>query len=328
MIDISIIIPIFNGEKTIGYCLESILSQVKYLSYEIIIIDDGSTDKTEYIIKSYQQKYPRIIYIWQKNQKQSVARNTGLDIAKGKYVFFFDGDDLVADNMICSMYETINSDNSTDLVVCGIKKIFCDKYNVVAEKNELNSFLKESSSIIPDYLVYSKEMDVGLWNKVFKRSVIEKNKIRFSNGNFFEDSLFVLNYILASNKKIIFLNQPLYSLFKRSGSTTCQFNSNIINYALSYINKTIGLCSEFNIKLSQTVINSFVLRTYLHIIHHNIKNNIAFNKLDRQKIKKEFGIKGSMLLKNKLTFHFKIALICYVLFPKLYIKLYQKIMPK
>ncbi|MEO2683100.1 glycosyltransferase family 2 protein, partial [Clostridium butyricum] len=121
---ISVIVPAYNVEKYIEECLLSLVNQT-YKDIEIIIINDGSTDKTKEIIIEYQEKYKNITGYNQKNNGVSVARNLGLKIAKGEYVIFVDPDDYLDSTMIEKMHDKLKMTDS-DLVICG-HNVFYDE---------------------------------------------------------------------------------------------------------------------------------------------------------------------------------------------------------
>ena len=116
---ISIIIPVYNAEKYLGKCLDSILNQT-YSDFEIIIVNDGSSDSSDSICKKYMLDEPRIQYIIQKNQGVSAARNTGIKRAKGEYLLFVDADDTIDSLMLKKMLESIE-DKKSDMVYVGFE---------------------------------------------------------------------------------------------------------------------------------------------------------------------------------------------------------------
>lgn len=320
---ISIIIPAYNAEQTIEKCLDAILIQVQDMDYEIIIVDDGSTDRTKDKVINYNNN--NIIYLWQENSKQSVARNNGLKHASGKYVFFFDADDIIDHYMIPKMIGQIERSN-TDLVICGIKKIFTNNASIQKEINELFSALETSPYPCEAFLAEGKELDAGLWNKVFKRSIINKNNIFFENGNFFEDSLFVLNYLLSIKNGISFIHEPLYFLFKRGGSTTTQYNNDIIRYATHYLAKAECACHKKNIFLSTKTKNAFLLRLYIHVFHHHVKYSPSWGQDEVSLLKSAFNITTITCFLNNLPLKYKVSSIVMFFFPRGYSYIYNVLM--
>lgn len=191
---ISIIVPIYNAESTLQECIESIINQ-NYKDFELILVDDGSVDNSYNICSSYARCDERITVVHQKNQGVSVARNTGLDIAKGQWITFIDSDDYIEQDYF---FEGI--DDSVDLVMLCIKDLFVSddtiRQSVSYSKNkylegvELNLFLKEYI----DSILFRTP-----WSKLFKRSII--GSLRFHKDmTIAEDSCFVLSYLSGINR--------------------------------------------------------------------------------------------------------------------------------
>jgi len=206
---ITVIIPAYNAEKYISKTIESVLNQT-YNNIEIIIIDDGSTDKTASIVKSYENK---VKYIYQENSGVSSARNNGIALAKGNYIAFLDSDDYVLPKMYEKLLESATS-NDADIVICnvllensfGVKKIAFKKLNFIADLSKASNLKKAFKSI-----------GNSSWNKLFKRELI--SNIKFPNIKRGEDALFVLEAMLNSSK-IVFIPDALYVYFQNNQSVT------------------------------------------------------------------------------------------------------------
>lgn len=203
---VSIIIPVYNLEKRISRCLDSVVKQT-YINKEIFIIDDGSKDNTLAICKKYEKMYNYIHVISQSNQGVSAARNVGLDCSKGSFVMFIDGDDSIGDNYI----ETLMKYSNFDFVTAGYNYQLRDKTwkKRIYEDNvvSLNEIKKYPSKYIGKYYFGSP------WAKLLKRDIIEKNNIRFKNyiknG---EDTYFLLEYLEKINT-IKILNYCEYNYY-------------------------------------------------------------------------------------------------------------------
>lgn len=152
---ISIVVPIYNVEKYVKKCIESLIKQT-YKNIEIILVDDGSTDNSVGIIDEYANKDPRVVAIHQENKGVSAARNAGLKVARGEYIGFVDPDDYVD----CQMYEVMVNKLQTgfaDLAVCGYLKVwessgeietFCLADKIVSAKNCLNDLFDFRGGIV------------------------------------------------------------------------------------------------------------------------------------------------------------------------------------
>lgn len=202
---VSIIIPIYNVEKYIHRCVNSILEQT-YSNIEIILVNDGSTDNCPKVCDIYEKKDNRIKVIHKNNGGLSSARNKGLDIATGEYIAFVDGDDYIHKNMIGEL-TNVAENNEVDIVHCNFEMVD-EEGNIIKCKNRtykeektLNSYETICGHVI-DYKV-----KVMAWNKLYK-SELFKN-LRFEEGYVYEDELLFPKIISKSNKNII-LNKKLY----------------------------------------------------------------------------------------------------------------------
>lgn len=189
MADISIIVPIYNAEKYLNKCIESLINQTKK-ELEFILINDGSTDNSEEIIKSYKDK--RIKYFKNENQGIGKTRNLGIEKATGKYIMFVDSDDYIDKNMAKLMFDKAFS-NSLDMVVC-------DYYKVINNENieeKLPSFKPTTLKNSPDLLC---GINLSPWNKIYKTSLIKDNNIKFVENLKYEDAPFVIEALDKANK--------------------------------------------------------------------------------------------------------------------------------
>lgn len=209
MPDVSIIVPIFNAEKYLNKCLDSLINQTKE-ELEFILINDGSTDDSEKIIKTYHDK--RIKYYKQKNQGIGKTRNLGIEKATGKYIMFLDSDDYLEKNATKLMFDKAFSTNS-DLVICNYYKIK-DNFK---EEQELIDFKTTTLKECPNLLY---DINLSPWNKIYKSSLIKENNIKFVENLKYEDVPFVIT-ALDKAKKITKLNRCLnYYVIHNNSETT------------------------------------------------------------------------------------------------------------
>lgn len=198
---ISVIVPVYNVEKYVGKCLDSIINQT-YQNLQIIVIDDGSNDSSGKICENYAKKDDRIEVIHQKNGGLANARNTGLKYAKGVYVTFIDSDDWVEDIFVEILYQDIIQNNCNISMV----KHFIDypqKSIVAASKAQILMNSKECLK----KLLYADDVDISAWGKLYRSSLFDT--IRYPDGYEFEDT--VTTPELVINAQRIFLNSiPLY----------------------------------------------------------------------------------------------------------------------
>ena len=200
----SVIIPVYNAEKTIQRCLDSLLKQHRQ-DVEILIVNDGSTDESGSICKNYAQQYSCIRYFEKENGGVSSARNLGLEKAKGEYILFVDSDDYVAENYFAGLDQ---ADSKWDYVVAAY---------FVANAEDITKAPRTACAISETDPFFSKigewiyKMRLNaLWNKRFKRDILKKNGIGFNTQlSLGEDMLFNLQYVLACSSCYV-LEDPLY----------------------------------------------------------------------------------------------------------------------
>lgn len=208
---ISIIMPVYNGAQYIKKSIDIILKQT-FKNFELILVNDGSTDNSEEICNGYVELDKRIRVINKENGGAWSARNKGIDIAKGKYIMFLDCDDWYEDNLLEEMYETIQS-NDVDLVICGQTDVIVDEKNNVIkyEKTSLEAHYYKSNDEILDNYIYLRQKGIGdvLWNKIYKAEIIKKFNLKFQNFRRGEDTVFNTSYYEKINKCVV-LDKTLY----------------------------------------------------------------------------------------------------------------------
>ena len=245
MADISIIVPIYNAEKYLNKCIDSLVNQTKK-ELEFILVNDGSTDLSEDIIKSYKDK--RIKYFKNKNQGIGKTRNFGIDKATGKYLMFLDSDDYLDINACEKLYNKAIKEKS-DLVVFDFYRVE-DTLKEVTINNFKSSSLKENPNLLLD-------INLGPCNKLIKRELIDKNNTRFNEKLKYEDTPFVAEIIKNANK-ISKLNEYLHYYVIHSNSETTVRDERVFD-----IIKIIDIIREQykNEKYMEDVINKLTVRT-------------------------------------------------------------------
>lgn len=230
-IKVSVIVPVYNVEKFIDKCLNSLVKQ-SLKEIEIIVVNDGSPDNSQKIIDKYVKKYPEKVQSFIKeNGGQGSARNIGIVKAKGEYISFVDSDDFVEKDMYKKLYNKAK-ENNYDIVVCGNYNVSEDYQN----KN-IDAFINNYNTDLEN-IFFGK---MAVWNKIYKRDILIKNKLEFKEKVWYEDLAFTLKAIMNSNT-FAFIDEPLYDYLIREGST--MNNSNVqrnleildaFNDILSYI---------------------------------------------------------------------------------------------
>lgn len=239
MAKLSIIIPVYNVEKYLKRCLDSVIKQT-FKDVEIIIINDASTDNSQEIIDEYKLKDSRIISVVNnKNKKVGETRNIGINLAKGEYISFIDSDDWVEENMYEQLINlTIN--NKVSVVESNFKSTNL-KDNKLCLKLP-TPYFKKSNSSIARYIthLYKEELGVSVCNKIYKTKIIKENNIRFENYKltFGEDLLFNLQ-IMHYVDVILTINKPLYNYYYRNESISNKGDFINLEMTIYMINKFI-----------------------------------------------------------------------------------------
>lgn len=215
---ISVIIPVYNVEKYLHRCLDSVIAQT-YQNLEIICVDDGSIDESGRICDQYAVRDARIKVIHQENQGLSAARNRDLDAAEGEYIAFVDSDDYILEGMYKKMLDKL-LDYSVDLCVCQWQYEFSDGRQVVKKKNiDPTIYGCKTSLEFARFLYrgnYENGVVVAAWNKLYRRALLDK--IRFE-GRIHEDEAFC-GRIMAKNISVYVMEEQFYVYAQNGDSLT------------------------------------------------------------------------------------------------------------
>ena len=210
---ISVIVPVYNVEQYISKCVDSIQKQT-YRNVEIILVDDGSTDRSRAVCEKKAETDGRIHVIHQKNGGPSNARNTGIDYADGDYYLFIDGDDYIAPEMVEKLYGRIKTDSS-DLAMCGIARV--DENGVPFEEDALQDALVTGFQALERSYGYKGWLFCSfIVNKLYHKHLFES--IRFPEGKFHEDEATVYRLLDQCNQ-ISVVSAVLYYYVNRENST-------------------------------------------------------------------------------------------------------------
>jgi len=215
---ISIIIPIYNSSRFLRGCIDSILSQ-SFTDFELILVDDGSSDNSGSICDEYVQKDVRVRVFHQDKAGVSAARNRGLNSAKGEYIYFPDSDDFVIKNALELLVDGMNKECS---LAVGGYEVYDEEDACIYSVKDIEKGIMSRDEILMQFFVPSPYRYQGyLWNKLFKRSIIEQHTIRFEPSiKFNEDRLFCVRYIcaLAKTDRVFYNWKPIYKYVQRSTS--------------------------------------------------------------------------------------------------------------
>lgn len=276
-IKVSVVIPVYNVEKYLEKCLDTIINQT-LKEIEIICVNDGSTDNSINILKKYGIKDNRIQIVSQENKGSSAGRNTGIEHSNGEYIIFIDSDDWIELNTLEELY---NYANQLNLDILMFKLVFFNQDTLEKSQNQFSSFEVINSSFDGKVFNYKDVLDV-LFKishspfKLHKASFLKDNDIKFIEGLNYEDVVFFFQTFLNA-KRISILRRPFYYYRTRDDST-----SNVANEGSFDIFKILKITQDFlkEKNIYNSCINDFTLFTIVNIKY-------VYLRLD-EKYKKEY----------------------------------------
>ncbi len=222
---ISVIVPVYNTEKYLRSCLDSLVNQTLE-DIEIVVVNDGSKDSSGQIIEEFDRLFPgRFVVCDQENRGQAVARNRALDLCGGEYIGFLDSDDSAKPGMFEKMYNRAVETNA-DMVVCDYEFITGSK----TISKHVKSFKDQKDMFIDCF--------VDPWNKLFKADVLKDNDISFPEGYFYEDTGWFIMCI-PFVKKSVKIDEPLAEHFKRDGSSMTALDDRRVEHIFPVLGKVL-----------------------------------------------------------------------------------------
>ena len=273
---ISIIIPVYNVEKYIHKCIQSILSQ-ESSCYEIILVDDGSPDGCGAICDEYAAAYPeKVIVMHQENQGLSAARNAGLELSSGEYILFVDSDDYLAEESLQTLVDALKLYEFPDMVVFDSRSVDEEGKTVFlripsalpgysAPKNKVFSVFDEKEAILEHH---------AAWSRVTRKEIFTKNNILFPVGLWYED-IGSTPILLTSSKRVVFIEDVLYMYLHRQGSIMSSVNiERMCNDMLDEFTilidrfKADGLFDEFYEQIEYFTVHQLLLMQATKIMRH------------------------------------------------------------
>lgn len=282
---VSIIIPVYNNEKYLNECLNSVINQ-SYKNIEVILVNDGSKDDSLKICNKFKAQDSRIIIIDKKNEGVSAARNAGIKIATGEFITFCDADDIMNIDQIEFLLKGLIENNS-DLAMCGYK-LFDTEYKM--NEKFLNDNFKEVYGDELINLIINDEIYAGyVWNKIFRLDLIKKYKIEFLKEIYMlEDEIFVLEYIKNCNKATI-ISHKLYGYRNNpNGAINQNLNEKTITFFMGR-EKIYSIIREItnNEKMISEVWNE-AIKTYAIFFKKVFFSNVNNKKAWKLKIIKSY----------------------------------------
>ncbi len=288
---VSVVVPIYNVEKYLNRCLQSIVNQ-SYKNIEIILVNDGSTDNSLLIAEKKAKEDSRIKIISQQNQGLSAARNTGINNASGSYICFVDSDDFVHPDYVKLLLECILK-NDADISVCDF--LYIDENGNTWKRKQKENKIYNNEEALKDIFCKEQNTEVMTWNKLYKIQLFKDNKIYFPVGRYHEDNFTTYRLYYYANK-IAMISNELYYYLQRSNSIMGQkFNKKRLDI-IDAIEETKDFFKNKNIKLYEEI------QCYEIITKINILNNMIRDKYkgkEKQNIIKNINRNSKIYMKNK-----------------------------
>ncbi|MBQ2873320.1 MAG: glycosyltransferase [Bacilli bacterium] len=304
-VKVSVIVPVYNVEEYLPRCLDTLVGST-LKDIEIILINDGSPDNSEEIIKKYQKKFKDIIVYHKKvNEGQGVARNYALNIAKGEYVTFVDSDDFIDIRMLEKLYNKGVKDKAD--IVCSTGHI-----EVTSDTRKEIKYEFDSKDSHIKYILNNS----GPWGKIVKKDLILKNNLTFPNLRAYEDISVVPLWSLYA-KKISYVDEPLYYYLIREGSTMKQtkYNDKLTHIYPSLDNLYNNFIDKTKDKYTEEVEYIYIE----HLLHAASLRFMQFDKYEEvEKITKIIKEKFPKWNKNKYYQNksIKYKIVCTLIYHK------------
>lgn len=249
---VSIIVPIYNAQKYIKECLESILKQT-YQDFEVILVDDGSRDASAKICDQYAEMDRRITVYHRENAGVSATRNYGLAHAKGKYILFVDADDTIEDDMLEGCIR-LAENNDAELVICSFRYYMTDEDNRLLENSLGKDVCVTNHELFDQWfsLLAEKEILNPPWNKLIRKDLLDRNQIWFCEEySICEDMIFSLQ-VLDVSKKIVLTGNMYYNYYlKSSGTLVFKFHENYYEALTKFYEHVYRYCSKYENNFTQ-----------------------------------------------------------------------------
>lgn len=309
MLLISIIVPVYNTKPYLARCVDSILNQ-SFVDFELLLVDDGSTDGSGTICDAYAEIDSRVRVFHKENHGVSSARNLGIDIAQGEWLYFVDSDDELLPDGLRTLVDNISDD--VDVAMGGFESV--DEFgNVTREATKsVNLRLDKKESVIT---LYRGEGLCGYfflgytWQRLFRKSLINRFNLRFDTSIAIkEDTLFVMQYVRRSNGITQFATQPIYRYYQRPNSAMEQtkhgFNPKFVSSFYALVKMKHEVESMFN-RISRPVFvaKHAVYDRYISVVgmmdDNHVEDEILRKELDSI-MRKEMGSVFLFKVRRKL----------------------------
>lgn len=270
---LSIVVPVYNVEEYLEKCIESILNQ-SFKNFELILINDGSTDKSSLICDKFAEEYDNVVVIHQKNLGVSEARNTGLDIVNGDYITFVDSDDWIDEKLYFTLIDIIER-NDLDLIEFGYCCVSNEEViNVVSDGDGCGDNI-----LALERLLDGKSSNV-LWNKIYKKNLFDG--LRFPKDRIYEDGYLMYKLFFRCNKYMFTDIKGYYHLKRDNSIMELQKKYSIKNLDGLYVKQERYEFLKDNI-CNKKIIHKAELTYFTEIIYH-YKQLLMNSNIDREKV--------------------------------------------
>lgn len=253
MYKVSVIIPIYNNEKYIGRCFDSLAAQTLD-GIQVLMVNDGSIDGTEAICRSYAQKYPNFEYYYKENGGSASARNVGLEHATGEYIGFVDSDDYVEVTMFEKLYAAAKENHDADMVFNPMKEksSFTTPIPGYYDRKGMEDYIFANLLPHPTQSGTFRSFDWGNWSKLIRRSVIEENHIRFfDKSRRCEDLCFAFECTIHSGSYVVTEPEELYHYLVSENSKSRHYTKNMwrsISTLMRYLRQLGEDCPDYDFR--------------------------------------------------------------------------------
>lgn len=290
-IKVSVVIPVYNTEKYVGKCLESIISQ-SLQEIEIICVNDGSTDSSKDILEAFSRKYQKIKVFNQKNKGASFARNRGLRVARGKYIYFMDCDDMLLPGALERLYGLAES-NELDMLLFNVMVKY--ENNGLKEKYHFDEYftkVEEYDGVKSGQIMFCEmwenaEYDDCVWSRFVRKNFLEDNEITFYEGAYYSDSIYsLICHIKAKRTYYIAEKYYVYQIREQSIMTSKTSVYHLYSLVIVYNEILKMLYTEKLDRRTETAIGELLLATVAQIKNVNLE------------LQKENGGKFSIVWQN------------------------------
>lgn len=220
---LSIIIPVYNAESYVSLCLDSIIRQ-RFENYEIIIVDDGSTDNSYKICNEYKSKAEDMRIFRQENKGVSAARNLGINKSRGEWLYFVDADDQLDEDCLRTFWEGVG--DTVSLIMGGYRKITMKGELISPANSAIRKIISINEAIKELYEPSDFPYQGYLWSKLFRADIIREFNLKFNESiSFNEDRLFVLQYLTRTKGSVHYMTKPVYNYYERASGAMASINN-------------------------------------------------------------------------------------------------------